>query len=179
VIHDNDFILVGQTSSTLYIAHERREMPCFAMPLSPAEFNCDRPAFPRRPKQVNTIRQSAEAIASIHPDSLELTIARCIQNFIPELPRVNKGQFYGIRITPENSAGKREGASSEKIILLENPAHGAYIVTTLRMPLKVRYASELPIRCLGPLGYRYWFDSEDTLYINIPPESCIPIRIVD
>jgi hypothetical protein len=165
---DDKILLVGGRENALYIAYERKTIHGFAMALNRAEFNCDRPAFPRRENLVKTIRESVAAMALVHPDALELVIARCIQSFLPCLPAVNRGQFYGLEI-----------GSNEKILLLENPAHGAYTVEIVCLRSPFRYANELPVRRLGPLGYRYWFDSTDTIFVNIPPEGCIPICIVD
>ena len=145
----------------------RENMPEFAMPKNAAEIYCNRPVYPRQVEVCRTLKECAEAFLAVHPDHLELAEGRCIYFFLPQLPRTDKGQYYGLR---------RE---KDMILLAENSALPVYCVSEYQFPENSVYLDELPEWRLGPLGYRYWYpDADDRLYVSLPPDACIPYRVV-
>lgn len=167
LITDGARLLAGCTENTLYLGVLRKRMPDFAMPKNAAELNCNRPVFPRQAEESRTLRECAEAFVSVHPDYLELAAGRCIYFFLPQIPVTDKGQYYGLR---------RE---NDFILLAENTALPVYCVSEYHFPEKAVYCDELPQWRLGPLGYRYWYpDADDRLYISLPPDACVPYRVI-
>ena len=167
LITDGARLLAGCTENTLYLGVLRKRMPDFAMPKNAAELNCNRPVFPRQAEESRTLRECAEAFVPVHPDYLELAAGRCIYFFLPQIPVTDKGQYYGLR---------RE---NDFILLAENTALPVYCVSEYHFPEKAVYCDELPQWRLGPLGYRYWYpDADDRLYISLPPDACVPYRVI-
>lgn len=166
LIADGKRILAGRTEKTLYLGEMRRTFSPFAMPKNDAEINCNRPVFPRQEEPARSLRECALALAMIHPESLELALARCVYAFLPQLPRVDKGQYFCIQ-------------QGEKLLLsLENAALAAYCVTECLLPQGYCCEGELPDWRLGPLGYQYWYPDPERLFAVIPPDGCVPYRLV-
>ena len=115
-----------------------------------------------------TIGEVMRSLSRIHPDSLYLICARCVQHLDGTFAYSEKGQVLSY-------------ADGKGIwhLLCENPMNFQYCIMTVTLPHEKMYVQESPLRNKGPIGYIYFGDARpDRFDICVPPEAAIPIRVL-
>lgn len=111
-----------------------------------------------------TIQQVMQSLSNIHPDSLDLIAARCVQHLDGTFAYSDKGQVLSFT-----------GTDGQHYLLCENPLNMQYIIMTVTLPRARKYFRELPIRSKGPVGYAYFGDVRpNKIDVSVPPEAVIP-----